>query len=217
VHARDHRLLAAAAAAVIACILLGVLADAGATAALDGAALKAGAAVRETPLGRTLEAWSLLGELVPSVGGTAALALVLVALRRSRAAVWLVLGAAAVGVSSLLKIVFSVPRPTGGAVLDAFGETYAYPSGHVVRIAVFAGVLLLIARRERFVTGDRTMLVLSAAAVVATVAMAAARVVSGEHWLSDVIGGALLAGGWLAATAWAWAAPTEPPAARHRA
>ena len=89
-------------------------------------------------------------------------------------------------VTSVIKVIVARPRPSGAAVTDIIAA--GFPSGHVVRTAiVFAIVLALVPwgrRHPRLVIGM---------AIPATLLMGVARVSSGAHHSSDVIGALLIA------------------------
>jgi undecaprenyl-diphosphatase len=98
---------------------------------------------------------------------------------------------AALGVTQLveliLKNVLDHPGPPGiGRTLFELGggpQTQgSFPSGHMIRAIVLGGGTALLA-------GRRAGLAVAAAYIVA---MASTRLYLSEHWLSDVIGGALL-------------------------
>ena len=71
-----------------------------------------------------------------------------------------------------------------------FGPPYAFPSGHAARLAFLAGLLVYFAPAKVAALPARRLLGLGAGAVVTV--SAAARAYSGEHWLTDVVGGLLL-------------------------
>ncbi len=106
----------------------------------------------------------------------------------------------------VLKLLVGRPRPAPD--LADLVATASFPSGHVVRATAVVGVLYVLlvvragARRAAVVT-------LAIAAVVALAALGLARVASGEHWPTDVLGGYLLGAAVVSAAA-AVAAP------RHR-
>ena len=70
--------------------------------------------------------------------------------------------------------------------------TASFPSGHVVRCTVALGLLLaLVVWRS-----PRGRLLGTAGVVVCLLLMGIARVASGEHWPTDVLGGYLLGALW---------------------
>lgn len=101
--------------------------------------------------------------------------------------------------ATLLASGVSIEIATSGAklVLGTFGVSSlnGYPSGHVARIAVTGGVVLLW-----LLLGGRPRFVLAGAAIVtagAVLGVGAGRVIGGEHRPVDVAGGVLLALGWV--------------------
>jgi undecaprenyl-diphosphatase len=68
----------------------------------------------------------------------------------------------------------------------------------VLNFTVFAGLLCYLAWVRLAPSALRTTLV--ALLLVMIALMGAARIHSGEHWASDVLGGYLIGGLWLAAT-----------------
>jgi undecaprenyl-diphosphatase len=90
-----------------------------------------------------------------------------------------------------------IPIPEGGggtedyAPLVTVGSPYPYPSGHVLRGVIVFGTLYLL-------SGNRF---LRAGFLLVLTGIAANRVYFEVHWVSDVVGGALLG---LAALLWAF-------------
>ncbi|MDQ3937740.1 MAG: phosphatase PAP2 family protein, partial [Chloroflexota bacterium] len=100
-------------------------------------------------------------------------------------------------VGSGVKLVVERARPEGAFIEGILGdETFAFPSGHVVRATALAAVLAWV------VTPHRLKLPLAlVAGLGAGTLMGYARISLGVHWPSDVLGGLLLGLGWFAATA----------------
>ncbi len=118
--------------------------------------------------------------------------------RRARAvlvAVGLLLGW---GVSEAAKAIVGRPRPPASDALITMPSSGSMPSGHTLVTLVFLGLLLYVAfRRHR---GRRPGWVWAALVVVTGLAglIGVSRVYLGVHWLSDVLGGWVLGGAWLA-------------------
>lgn len=166
-----------------------------APAALDVLAAQTLPALAWTPLGYALDLLNWLGQAVLWMGAVLALAMLFVVFRRPLVAGALVVGLGSEVLVAIGKTAFDRARP-----LPPLGESIAsvdlgsYPSGHVTRIAVTLGVILLFAvPRER-----RPTFAVISAAVIALVALA--RVAFLEHWTSDTLGGLLLAVAWVSAT-----------------
>jgi membrane-associated phospholipid phosphatase len=94
--------------------------------------------------------------------------------------------------SNGVKLLVRRDRPPISAPLHP-GTGYSYPSGHTAAAAAtYAAMALLLGRGCRWPV--RIWLAVAAAAV--TVDVALSRVLLGVHWLTDVVGGAMLGLGW---------------------
>lgn len=196
--------LLVAAATLLACLGLGALVAAGATRGLDDALSAAILAGHTTTLGRLAAIWETVGDLIPWILISWLVGLALFVSGRRLAAGWFFAAITADLVAALIKIAFALPRPPGGELQDLWGgPSYAYPSGHVARTVVLLGLLAWFALREiprlRRPPAASTI-VLAALAGVAL--MGLARIGAGQHWPSDVLGGALLGVAWLAFVMW---------------
>ncbi|MCO1660899.1 phosphatase PAP2 family protein [Pseudonocardia humida] len=92
-------------------------------------------------------------------------------------------------------------RPVVDVPLAAVGDP-SFPSGHALGSTVAYGVVLMVAWP---LLGRRARIGAAAATVALLVAVGATRLALGVHYLSDVVGGWMLGGLWLAATAVAFA------------
>jgi membrane-associated phospholipid phosphatase len=97
--------------------------------------------------------------------------------------------------STVVKLLVDRPRPPGGSEVEAFVTAASYPSGHTVRAVLMAGLIVAAVGWRHRSTAVRV------AAIVAGIAFAAlvglARIASGEHWPTDVLGGLMLGVAWL--------------------
>jgi undecaprenyl-diphosphatase len=133
-----------------------------------------------------------LGTL-PVIGVVAAVAAVASWLRRRPgAAVSFVVGVCAEAAVTLVKVVVDRPRPAGSGTVGDFITVASFPSGHTVRAVVIAA-LLVAAFAPRF--GAARWLAIAAAAAFAGL-VGLARIASGEHWPTDVLGGVFLGASW---------------------
>ncbi|MCW2810934.1 MAG: hypothetical protein JWP61_1392 [Friedmanniella sp.] len=152
-------------------------------------------APRLDPLSPTAQVAGALALLTwPGVEYAALLAVAIWAARHRlrQLAIGLVLTAAlAWGTATLAKNVFARPRP--GTSLDLITtHGYSYPSGHltaVVACAIAVGATFAVTRRP-----VRARLAWQTGAAVVVVAVALDRWVLGAHYVSDLVGGALLGG-----------------------
>ena len=100
-------------------------------------------------------------------------------------------------VALAVKIVVERQRPETAATEHFFGaDSFAFPSGHVVRAVALVAVLAWILAPPPI----RLRLALVSAVLAGTV-MGYARVAIGVHWPTDALGGALLGTAWFAITA----------------
>jgi membrane-associated phospholipid phosphatase len=91
-----------------------------------------------------------------------------------------------------LKVLLERPRPAGGLV-PATGS--AYPSGHATQGIAFFGMLAVVLLA---VLPPRLRMPAAVSAVILGVVSGLSRVYLGVHWVTDVAGGFLLGGAWLA-------------------
>ncbi|HEY4028410.1 MAG TPA: phosphatase PAP2 family protein [Candidatus Dormibacteraeota bacterium] len=151
-------------------------------------------------------------------GAVAVAALALVLLLNRRAMPLLVVAALGSAACAAIEHLVARPRPTAGLVhVVRHAGGFSYPSGHVVFLTWFLPLLVLallrphlpaaIHRRSAAMSwGARTPWIPArAGAIAACVAtpvvitvVAAGRVVTGQHWPSDVLGGLALGVAWTA-------------------
>ncbi len=129
--------------------------------------------------------------------------------RRSAVPAVFVLGAVgfAAGASTLTKYVVARERPP--AVLHLTAESdFSFPSGHTTGTTALVGTVLVVLVLTRPGYARTAVASVCAAGIVATVA--ATRLYLGVHWLTDVVGGAVLgtAVTLVATTLLVWLSPT---------
>ena len=88
-----------------------------------------------------------------------------------------------------IKHAVGAQRP-GAALHLVAKDGPTFPSGHVTYTLALVGIVALIVGRDR---GRRTHAALAAATVAVAITVAGTRLYLGVHWLTDVVGGALLA------------------------
>lgn len=166
--------------------------------AAHGGPLPGDAAIRAlVPPSAAYEPLSALVSVFPWTGLVLATALVLWMVGRRAAAVALLIADPSAEATVLVtKLLVDRTRPVAGLANDLVTSA-SYPSGHIVRASVTIGVLfaILVLSRPRL----RAPVAVLAAAFLVTLGLA--RIASGEHWPSDVLGGYLLAAAWVSAVA----------------
>ena len=89
--------------------------------------------------------------------------------------------------SIVLKHIFQVTRPETASYTD-FLNIYSFPSSHVVVYTAFFGYLMYIAiRNTQFDKFTRFFTILFGTYFISLVGVS--RVILGEHWVSDAVGG----------------------------
>lgn len=146
---------------------------------------------------------SQLNNPIPSVIAAAVWLVGMLLLRLFRQALYFVVAVASVGgLFLLLTPLVARPRPTLGVgicVHDTYSY-YSFPSGHVSHDVVSSGFLLYITlsdpvRRWRY----RWLLIpLQIFFVLDILLIGYSRLLEGDHWLLDVLGGYLVGALWLA-------------------
>jgi undecaprenyl-diphosphatase len=111
---------------------------------------------------------------------------------RRGAAVSFLVGVCAEAAITLVKVLVDRPRPPGAAAGDFITDA-SFPSGHTVRAVVIAA--LLVAAFAPRSGPARWAAIVAAVAFVGLVGLA--RIASGEHWPTDVLGGVFLGGSWV--------------------
>jgi len=108
-----------------------------------------------------------------------------------------VLGGA--GINALVKHLVGRPRPIAQLVhVQRVIGNPSYPAGHVLNFTVFAGFLCYLVHMRMQPAWGRDALLALLLGMIAL--MGIARIASGEHWPSDVLGGYLLGALWLGVT-----------------
>jgi len=97
--------------------------------------------------------------------------------------------------SALVKLAVDRARPPASTEIEAFLTAASYPSGHTVRAVLMAGLIVAAVGWHHRSTVVRTVAVVAGLAFVSAVGLA--RIASGEHWPTDVLGGLLLGAAWL--------------------
>ncbi|MEH7180310.1 phosphatase PAP2 family protein [Neobacillus vireti] len=98
----------------------------------------------------------------------------------------------------VLKEIFQRARPDLNRLIEISG--YSFPSGHAMNAFTVYGILTFLLWRHIFNLTGRTLLLLFSSFVVFMIGVS--RIYLGVHYPSDIIGGYLASGCWLAASIW---------------
>jgi membrane-associated phospholipid phosphatase len=104
------------------------------------------------------------------------------------------------------------PRPEGHgiAILQQVTNYFSFPSGHVVHVIAFFGVLLFLTFQTR--RWPAVTWLLRIVLLLLILLIGPSRVMEGEHWPTDIIEGFLIGAFWLVvAVHWYWWAGTRWP------
>ena len=103
------------------------------------------------------------------------------------------------GLNYMVKFIVDRPRPSAQLVhVEHHIHNPSYPAGHVLDFTAFAGLLCCLLYLRTPTSWHRNALLAVLALMIGL--MGVARIASGEHWPSDVLGGYLLGASWLAVT-----------------
>jgi undecaprenyl-diphosphatase len=109
---------------------------------------------------------------------------------------WVVLGSELLNL--FLKMIFHRSRPILHRIIDANG--FSFPSGHSMAAFAMYGILSFLLWRHIPSRLGRIILLIGSAFVIWMIGIS--RIYLGVHYPSDVLGGFLASGCWLAASIW---------------
>ncbi|MDQ0497059.1 phosphatase PAP2 family protein [Paenibacillus brasilensis] len=110
--------------------------------------------------------------------------------------IWVVTGSALL--NGTLKLVFHRARPTLHRIVNANG--FSFPSGHSMAAFSLYGVIAFLLWRHISTSTGRGILIVCSSAMILMIGVS--RIYLGVHYPSDVLGGLLASGSWLAISIW---------------
>lgn len=185
-----------AAAALAAILLVGL--------AVLGLVVRGGPLAIDTSLPPWIMSWYPPGatDLFDTLGTLPVFGAVMVAgaivsllLRRPGMSAAFAIGLSAEIPAALVKLIVDRPRPPASTEIEAFITAASYPSGHTVRAVLMAGLIVAAFAWTRRTGAMRFVAAVIGVAFVVLVGLA--RIASGQHWPTDVLGGVLLGVAWL--------------------
>ena len=140
--------------------------------------------------------FSFIGDTRPVVMIAAAVMLLMFFALRHRAE--LMFFSAAVAGSAVLnkaiKLLIQRERPDVHRLVEETG--YSFPSGHTMVACAMYGALVFLLWRHTPSRAGRTLLVAASGVLISAIALS--RIYLGVHYPSDIVGGLLAGGAWLA-------------------
>ncbi|MBO9129466.1 phosphatase PAP2 family protein [Bacillus sp. 165] len=112
--------------------------------------------------------------------------------------VWVVIGSALL--NRILKIIFHRARPTIHRIVEANG--FSFPSGHSMAAFSLYGIVTFLLWKHVKSSAGRVIFILSSGIMI--LAIGISRIYLGVHYPSDVLGGYLASGSWLAVSIWTY-------------
>lgn len=165
-------------------------------------------------LTRIMKFFTLIGAGLPIIIITITIMVILYAVLKYRWEllffVGVVIGSALLNV--LLKLVFHRARPTLHRIVEANG--YSFPSGHSMAAFTLYGVLCFLLWKHARSALARTLLIVLGSTLIAAIGIS--RIYLGVHYPSDVLGGFLASGTWLAVSIGMYQRMLEKRSARVR-
>lgn len=110
--------------------------------------------------------------------------------------IWVVTGSALL--NETLKLIFHRSRPTLNRIISANG--FSFPSGHSMAAFSLYGILAFLLWRHIPGSLGRGILIFITTVIIITIGVS--RIYLGVHYPSDVFGGFLASGCWLAVSIW---------------
>ncbi|PWK14984.1 phosphatase PAP2 family protein [Tumebacillus permanentifrigoris] len=131
---------------------------------------------------------------------------------RSEYLLFFVVVAGSAGLNQAMKLVFHRLRPDLHRLAEASG--YSFPSGHSMSAFALYGILTFLLWRHISTRWGRALILIVGVAI--TLVIGLSRIYLGVHYPTDVLGGYLAGGFWLAASMWVYQSVAESRSALVR-
>jgi undecaprenyl-diphosphatase len=169
-------------------------------AGLDNAVIRVVQGMQSPWLTGVMKFFTFIGAGLPAIVISTVIMIILYFFFRHRRElllfVWVGAGSALLNLA--LKLIFHRPRPELHRIINTTG--YSFPSGHAMAaFSLYGVVAYLIWRHIRTRWGRGIFLLFSAVMIVA---IGVSRIYLGVHYPSDVLGGYMASGFWLALSIW---------------